>query len=189
MSDPDHTRLTLDEFACLVEQHQQRLHAFLYEMLGTRDGAFDLVQDTFTEAWQVAQRGAPPFVPGAAEAEVRRWLFRAGYNNACSRLRRRRLIQWESLDTASSSMIADLEMPFDERLAEQDALSRALAQLAPSDLAILLLRVIHGFSAAEAGAILNTSPANVNNRLARAKGRLRILYLRADHSAEEGAIR
>jgi len=182
-------RLTQEEFAGLVDGHQHRLHAYLAGLLGDAEGAFDLVQETFYEAWRAAQRGSPPFVPGAAEDEVRRWLFRAGSNDAISALRRRRLIRWESLEAIAWFEERPLDGPgesggpvgcagFEERVAEGDALRSALAEVSPQDVACLLLRVVHGFSAGEAGAILGTSADNVNNRLARAKQRLRAAYTR-----------
>lgn len=67
-------------------------------------------------------------------------------------------------------------MAFEDHLAESDILGAALARLAPQDAACLLLRVVHGFSAREAAQILNTTPDNVNTRLARAKQRLRAAY-------------
>jgi len=169
--------LSRDDFACLVERHQHPLHVYLAGLLGHEEQAFDLVQETFYEAWRAAQQGTPPFVPGTAESEVRRWLFRAGSNNAISLLRRRRLIHWQSLDRPDGPELAG-EHCFDEQLAESDALRTALRQLAPQDVACLLLRIVHEFSAAEVGLILHTSADNVNNRLARAKVRLRAAYAR-----------
>jgi RNA polymerase sigma-70 factor (ECF subfamily) len=142
------------------------------------------VQETFYEAWLAAQRGAPPFIPGTADGERQRWLFRAGSNNAISLLRRRRLIRWESLDCLDGPELPG-EEGFDEQLVESDALRAALRQLAPQDAACLLLRIVHGFSAAEVGLILNTSADNVNNRLARAKQRLRAAYARELPSQQE----
>ncbi|MFI5273477.1 MAG: RNA polymerase sigma factor [Ktedonobacterales bacterium] len=168
-------RLSHDEFARLVDQHQLRLHAYLAGLLGHTEQAFDLVQETFYDAWRAAQDGTPPLISGAAETEVRRWLFRAGSNNALTLLRRRRLIRWESLESLREPLL-DGHDAFDEQLAEHDALQSALDTLSPQDVACLLLRVVHGFSAAETGLILDTSADNVNNRLARAKQRLRAAY-------------
>ncbi len=178
------SRLSADGFAWLVDCHQHRLHVYLTGLLGHEDQAFDLVQETFYEAWQATQRGVPPFRPGVADAEVQRWLYRAASNNAISLLRRRRLIRWESLEREGCSELAG-DDAFDEQVAESDALQAALRQLTPDDVACLLLRVVHGFSAAEVGAILNTSADNVNNRLARAKQRLRAAYAREQSSQRE----
>ena len=177
-------RLTRNEFACLVDAHQHRLHVYLAGLVGSAELAFDLVQETFCEAWEAAQRGSPPFVPAPAADEVARWLFRAGSNNALSLLRRQRRFRWEPLDGVSDTLI-EPGGDFTQRVVERDALAAALDTLSPQDVACLLLRVVHGFSAAETGAILNTSAENVNNRLARAKQRLRAAYLDTPASLRE----
>lgn len=164
-----------EEFAVLVDQHQRQLHIYLAGLMGNVDAAFDLVQETFYDAWRAARKGLPPFCLGASENDVRRWLFRVASNNALSALRHTRLIRFESLDCVAEASGDDA--PFDELLVEGDAVRAALARLAPRDAACLLLRVVHGFSAAETGTILNTSSDNVNTWLARAKRRLRAAYM------------
>ena len=167
--------LSEDEFACLVDAHQHRLHAYLAGLTRQPEQAFDLVQETFYDAWQAACKAKPPFMPGTAEGDIRRWLYRVATNNAISMLRHHRLIRWEPLDNHAESLPAE-GMAFEDHLAESDILGAALARLAPQDAACLLLRVVHGFSAREAAQILNTTPDNVNTRLARAKQRLRAAY-------------
>jgi RNA polymerase sigma-70 factor (ECF subfamily) len=164
-----------DDFAYLVDTHQHRLHVYLAGLTGQPEQAFDLVQETFYDAWQAACKGKPPFVAGAAEVDVRRWLYRVATNNALSLLRHHRLIHWEPLDD-HVELLPDARTPFDDHLAESDVLRAALARLAPQDAACLLLRVVHGFNAREVGEMLRTSPENVNTRLARAKQRLRAAY-------------
>jgi RNA polymerase sigma-70 factor (ECF subfamily) len=179
--------LSSEEFTCLVKQYQHQLHVFLAGILGSSEGAFDLVQDTFYEAWKASQRGNPPFLSGADNNEVRRWIFRVGYNDAISFLRRKRLIRWESLDCIEEiPSISHDSFPFEQQLAEGDALQTALAQMSQQDVACLLLRIVHGFSAMEAGIILRTSPENINNRLARAKRRLCSVYFQ-QNNVQEGA--
>lgn len=167
--------LSEDDFAYLVDAYQHRLHVYLAGLTGQPEQAFDLVQETFYDAWRAACKAKPPFVPGAADADVRRWLYHVATNNAISLLRRHRLIHWEPLDN-QAELLPDAGMPFEDHLAESDILQAALARLAPQDAACLLLRVVHGFSAREAAQILNISPDNVNTRLARAKQRLRAAY-------------
>lgn len=168
-------RLSEDDFARLVDAHQHRLHVYLAGLTGQPEQAFDLVQETFYDAWRAACNAKPPFVPGVADEDVRRWLYRVATNNAISMLRHHRLIHWEPLDD-HAELLPDARTPFDDHLAESDTLQAALNRLAPQDAACLLLRVVHGFSAREVGQILNTSPDNVNTRLARAKQRLRAAY-------------
>ena len=166
------------EVTALVDRHQRSLYAFLRGFAENGEQARDLVQDAFAAAWRATQAGAPPFVPGTAEDEVRRWLFHTAYCRAIDLLRRRRLIRWESLDTlAEPEMDGGLPPPFEERVIEGEALRAALKQLAPQDAACLLLRAVHGLSATEVGAIVRATPEVVTKRLSRAKQRLRAAYL------------
>jgi RNA polymerase sigma-70 factor (ECF subfamily) len=181
-------RLSREEFARLVDRHQQRLHAYLAGLVGHEEQAFDLVQETFYDAWRAAQKGTPPFLAGADEADVRRWLYRVAFNNAISALRRSRRIRWESLEGVEEESLG-VEDPFEDRVAEGEALQAALAQLSPHDVACLLLRVVHGFSSGEVGLILDTSADNVNNRLARAKRRLRAAYARERQDRRKAGAR
>ena len=171
----------------MVDHHQQRLLSFLRGLIGSPEQAFDLVQDTFYEAWQATQKAAPPFTTDATDAERYHWLWRAAYHNALSALRRKRLIQWEPLDAAAEpSDLAHMgAWSFEERVVEGDALLAALAQLPPQDVACLLLRVVQGFSATEVGAIVGTTADNVNKRLSRAKQRLRAAYFQQNDQIEE----
>ncbi len=169
------TIISEDDFARLVDAYQHRLHVYLAGLTGQPEQAFDLVQETFYDAWRTACDGKPPFVVHAQDAEIRRWLYRVATNNALSLLRPHRLIRWEPLDS-HAEILPDARMPFEDHLAENDILQAALARLAPQDAACLLLRVVHGFSAREVGQILAMSPDNVNTRLARAKQRLRAAY-------------
>jgi RNA polymerase sigma-70 factor (ECF subfamily) len=167
------------EFTAMVNYYQGVLYSFLYGLVGNGEQAHDLTQDTFHDAWLATRRGVPPFstLRGPSE-DIRRWLFQAAYHRAISLLRRRRLIRFESLETRrEDEQEAAGSGSFEAALAEREALHRALGQLTPPDVACLLLRVVQGFSAAEAAAILETTPDNVNKRLSRAKQRLRVAYL------------
>lgn len=172
--------LSIAEFTALVDRHQRALHAFLRGWISNDEHARDLLQETFCAAWRAAQRGALPFVAGCPDEEARRWLFHTAYCQAVSALRRRKLIRWEPLDELSTPVEVVSLPTFEESIAEGEALRAALAQLNPDDVACLLLRVAHGFSAAETGAIMGTSPEVINKRLSRAKQRLRAAYLAQD---------
>jgi DNA-directed RNA polymerase specialized sigma24 family protein len=124
---------------------------------------------------------------------VRRWLFHTAYCRAVDHLRRRKLIRWEPLETATDAVFGGQLPAFEDALAEDEAVRAALATLAPSDAACLLLRVVHGFSAAEVGAIVGAivgaAPEVVTKRLSRAKQRLRAAYLAQNASMVEERIR
>ncbi len=167
------------DFTALVQHHQGALYGFLCGLVAQPEQARDLLQDTFHDAWRAARRQEPPFTADAAPEVLRRWLFQAAYHRAISLLRRQRLIRWESLEEryARDPNGFSALLPFEENIAEREALQAALARLTPPDVACLLLRIVQGFSAAEAGEIMGASPDVVNKRLSRAKQRLRVAYL------------
>ena len=170
---------SLTEFTGVVDRHQNALCAFLHHLVGDLDQAYDLMQDTFHDAWRAAREGSAPFVAESDDDQIRRWLFRVAYYKGIAMLRRRRLIRWESLDFLLSfggEPEGDAQ-PFEDQLAESEALRAALARLAPQERACFLLRAAHGLSAAEVGQIVGASPEVVRKRLSRARQHLRAIYL------------
>ncbi|MBA3824276.1 MAG: sigma-70 family RNA polymerase sigma factor [Ktedonobacterales bacterium] len=176
---PENPPPSAHAFDEIVQRHQQALGHFLYRFTGQVEQAHDLVQETFLDAWRVAQLGHAPFATSDDEG-IRRWLFHAAYCKAISVLRRRRVIRWEPLTPVLEDQISaatNATLSFEDRIAEVEILRAALAQLAQPDIACLLLRVVEGFSYTEIGHIIEASPEAVMKRLARAKQRLRAAYL------------
>jgi RNA polymerase sigma factor (sigma-70 family) len=172
----------LDEFTALCERCQGHLSAFLRGIVGDDELARDLARDTLLAAWRVARNGTPPFTAGHDDDERRRWLFHVAYRRAVSALCHRRVIHWGSLDAlmgehARASEAHPSLTGFEDRVAESHALRAALAALAPRDAACVVLIVVCGFTAAETGAIVGASARAVAKRFARAKLRLRDVYL------------
>jgi RNA polymerase sigma-70 factor (ECF subfamily) len=168
---------SLERFTALLERCQWPLYTFLRDIVGEEEQARDLAQDTFYDAWRVAQHGLPPFDNAGTERDMRRWLFHAGYNRAISTLRRRRLIQWLPLESVTISL------SFEEQLAESQAVHAALAVLTPADAACLLLMVVQGFTAMETAQVIGATPQAIAKRFARAKQRLRAAYLAQNPAA------
>ena len=167
------------DFTALVNRHQGALFGFLCGLVVNPEQARDLTQDAFHDAWRAASRRQPPFTAASPPEAMRRWLFQVAYHRAISLLRRRRLIRWESLEESHEQHpdAYAAYLPFEEHIAEREAVQAALASLTPPDVACLLLRVVQGFSAAEAGEIIGAPPDIINKRLSRAKQRLRAAYL------------
>ncbi|HET9110487.1 MAG TPA: sigma-70 family RNA polymerase sigma factor [Ktedonobacterales bacterium] len=181
------TPLSLAAFSATVERRQASLYGFLHGLLGDPEQARDLTQDTFHDAWRTNQTGAPPWTIAHDDDERRRWLFQVAYRRAISQLRRRKIIRWASLDwpgfmdrapeDASVPELLDDAISFEQRVVEAEAMRTALARLTPDDAACLLLRVAHGFSAAEVASVLGVTTDAVAQRLSRARRRLRSVYL------------
>lgn len=175
------------QFAEMLDQHQQPLYTFLYGMLGNAEEARDLVQDTVIQAWHMVQRQAAPFDQPRPAVEIRRWLMRVAYFAALSTLRHKRVIRWQSLDADLLTSENSTTARFEDTIADQQVLAEVLAQLTPKDAACLLLIVVQGYSVSDVAAILHASPAAIAKRFTRAKQRLRAVYLKQQDDFQRGS--
>jgi RNA polymerase sigma-70 factor (ECF subfamily) len=167
-------------FAKLVERHRRELHVHCYRMLASFEEAEDAVQETFLRAWRKRQT----YESGTS---FRAWLFRIATNASIDALRRR------SRRVPSLGSVADVPwlQPYPDRLLEEIApsdeepdaviVARETIELAfiaviqllpPRQRAVLILRDVLGWSAAETAALLETSVAAVNSGLQRAHATL-----------------
>jgi putative glutamine amidotransferase len=169
---------SLAVFAALLATLQDPLRGFVRGMVGSVEQAQDITQDVFVDAWRASARGQAPFDGTRDEAAMRRWLFHVAYQRAVSALRHRAVLHVESLDDDLSVEASRLyeSAPFEDRVAETQALQAALDALDPQDAACLLFSAAQGFTALEIATILEITPAAAKKRLARAKQRLRAAY-------------
>jgi RNA polymerase sigma-70 factor (ECF subfamily) len=155
----------------LVERYQQRLGGYLFHLLGDRDLALDLTQDTFVRAYTAL--GATR--PGLA---LRPWLFRIATNLAYDLLRRRRRIAWVPL-----SVVEDRARDDAAPIEDQELVRLALRRLRPEDQVVLVLCGIEDHSYAEAATTLDSTPDAVRKRLSRAKDNFRVVYAELSRSS------
>lgn len=149
-------------------------------VLGTAQGADDVVQDATERALRAASR----FDPGA---DVRPWFLRIVANTARNRRRARgrraalvvRAAHRRDLDGASPE---DHLVSSDER----ELVLRALNRLAPDDRLVLALRHFDGLSEREMAISMACPNGTVKSRLARATARLRHELGASDHRGRGG---
>ncbi len=166
-------------FAALVHPLHRQLLAHCYQMLGSAHDAEDAVQDTLLRAWRALDRFEE-------RSSVRSWLYRIA-TNVCLTALERRPARALPLDLGPPSDPAEPLRPALEDTPwlgplpddpEERALTRegvelafivALQRLPPNERAALLVRDVLGFSAKEAAAVFDATPAAVNSALQRAR--------------------
>jgi RNA polymerase sigma-70 factor (TIGR02960 family) len=183
-----------DELAGL---HRRELHVHCYRMLASFDDAEDAVQEALLRAW----RGRDGLSHGP---EYRAWLYRIATNVCLDMLRQR------SRQAAAMRTYADVpwlqpypdllldevsagDAPADvaiERETIELAFLVALQVLPPRQRAVLIVRDVLGWSAADAAALLGISTAAANSAVQRARLQLRahLPPRRADWQVTEPSV-
>ena len=174
-----------EDFIEQAAPFRAELIAHCYRMLGSVHDAEDLVQETYLRGW----RAYEAFEERAA---LRTWLYRIA-TTACLRAleNRARRVLPAGLGAASVDPDADLdgnggayqwleplpdaltpETAFTTRQSVRLAVASALQELPARQRAVLILRDVVQFSAAEVAELLETTPAAVNSALQRARAHL-----------------
>jgi RNA polymerase sigma-70 factor, ECF subfamily len=174
-----------DAFRELTERYRRELQLHIYRIVGSTQDAEDLLQETLLAAW----RGLEQF---EGRASVRAWLYRIATNRSLDALRasRRRAeeqrvtqmpepTRWDEplwLEPYPDVLLDGIpdEAPGpDARYETREAIALAfvagLQHLPPQQRAVLVLRDVLGYRAAEAAEILATSEASINSLLRRAR--------------------
>ena len=194
-------------FERLVGRYRRELYAHCYRMLGSVQDAEDALQESLLGAWQ----GMAGF---EGRSSLRAWLYRVT-TNACLRLiarSPRRMLSpdhgppWRETDdlgepvtgpvwlepwpdeVSSLSSGPDPEASYQRRESVELAFVAALQHLPGTQRAVLILREVLEFSAAEVARILGTTPASVNSALQRARKAVDHRIPPADQQAELEAL-
>src|SRR4030095_4710535 len=170
-----------DDFPTLTRRYERELLAHCYRMSGSVHEAEDLVQETFLRAWKASG-------DFEGRSSVRTWLYRIATNVCLTNLegRPRRPLptgrgtpdQLAGDALEQNNEIAWLEPVPDAAVvvAERDSIRlafvAALQHLPARQRAVLILRDVLRWSAAEVAEALDTSSVAVNSALQRAHAQL-----------------
>ncbi|GAA1263210.1 RNA polymerase subunit sigma-70 [Pseudonocardia aurantiaca] len=179
-------------FVSLVERHRRELQVHCYRMLGSFDEAEDMVQEAFLRAWRRRETYA-------GRSTFRAWLYRIATNACLDHLERNPRRPMPVAGAPGHSEVPWLQ-PFPDQMLDQVApvadepdavvVARETIELAflvavqhlpPRQRAVLMLRDVLGWRAAETAELLESSVASVNSALQRARATLR------DHLPERRA--
>lgn len=183
----------------LLESHRTELTGYCYRVLGSAFEAEDAVQDTFVRAWRAYDRFE-------GRSSLRSWLYRIATNVCMDSLnagnRRARPVDLTPATPLAQAALSPrpdntwLEPVPDARVLPshsdpaQTAVAResvrlafmaALQHLPPKQRAVLILREVLAWKAAEVAELLETTTASVNSALQRARATL------AEHAGAEEA--
>lgn len=166
-------------FDALVGRFRTELAAHCYRLLGGIQDAEDAVQETLLGAW----RGLATF---EGRSSLRTWLYRIA-TNVCLRTlakRPKRLLSpaygpaWTSTENLGEFVTGPIWLEpwpddpaerYERRETVELAYVAALQHLPGTQRAVLLLRDVLEYSAAETADLLDTTPAAVNSALQRAR--------------------
>ena len=193
------------EFGEVLEQHRGELRVHCYRMLGSLDDAEDLVQETFLRAWRYRHTYT-------GRSSIRAWLYRIATNACLDQLTRhpRRPreapappgaapalaaqpaaeIQWlqpypDSLLDPATPDEASPDVTVVAKETIELAYLAVIQHLPPRQRAVLILRDVLGWSAAEVADLLGGSVPAVKSALQRARATLK---QRLPRRREEWAI-
>ena len=177
-------------FGALVAPHRSELHAHCYRMLGSVYDAEDALQETLLRAWKSLARFE-------GRSSLRSWLYTIATNTCLNHIAKRPKHRVLPVDYGPATdphtgpgepliesvwvePYPDEQLGLDDGLAGPEARYElresvelafvvALQHLPAAQRAILILREVLGFSAAEVAETLETTVAGVNSGLQRAR--------------------
>src|SRR5690242_5929950 len=179
-----------EDFTSLTGRFRGELLAHCYRMLGSAEVAEDLVQETYLRAWRA-------YDGFEGRSSVRSWLYRIASNGCLTAIERRGRRPLPSglggpAEEAEAAVVAGLDVPWlqpfpDGLLAGESedpaavaasragirlALVAALQHLSARQRAVLILRDVLEWPAAQVADLLGTTTTAVNSGLRRARDQL-----------------
>lgn len=175
-----------DAFRQLTDPYRRELQLHIYRIVGSSQDAEDLLQETLLAAWRSLEQFE-------GRASVRAWLYRIATNRALDALRAsrrrpedlQRMIEMPEptrygepvwLEPYADALLEDIrdeapgpEARYEAREAIALAFTVGLQHLPPQQRAVLVLRDVLGFRAAEVAEMLDMTEPSVNSLLRRTR--------------------
>lgn len=160
-------------FERIYDEYQTPIFNFIFHLVGNREIAADLTQDTFYKAYRALPRMD-------ANLKLSAWLYSIAKHTAYDTLRRRKLIAWTSLPDHDHEP-ADLDRADpQETIGTTELVRQTLEQMPQQYRQALQLYTQHGLSYAEIARTLGIAESGVKMFLSRARHSFRECYRALD---------
>ena len=168
--------MTEDKFLELVHEHKARVYQHTLYLLGNREDAEDITQETFIKGWQHRTKLRPK--------TARSWLLKCA-QNLCFNLLKRNKFQVPlaegddaELETLMHTHSNQSQPSPDEVVIQQElkeSVQCAIRKLPPDMRAVIVMREMDGMSFKEIAEVLEQPEGTVKSTVFRARKRLREL--------------
>ena len=148
-------------YEALVSRYSARIIAFTRHMLGSKEDAEDVTQETFAAAYNAMIADERPL-------NVKPWLYRIARNRSLNHMRRQTAIGVDSFD----HHVADHGQTVDDKVAKREdfrLLMGDIGELAETQRTALLLREIDALSYEQIAEAMDTTVPSVKSLLVRAR--------------------
>lgn len=161
-------RKDIDEaaFIAAYDAYAEPLFRYCYFRVYDRERARELMQETFTKAWDHLQKGR-------VIENMRPFLYAVAHNVCVNETVRAKAFSLDEMNERAGFDPEDAEAPSPERNAEFSLLMDRLADMRDGDRELLTLRYVNGLAVSEIAEALGEAPNTVSVRLRRALDRLR----------------
>ena len=167
------------DFDGLVDRYEKPIYNLVYRLLGDREEAADLTQETFVAAYR-------SYSTFRGESTAYTWLYRIAVNKCKNKFKekdRRKEYEGLSLDggvddegsrnVIEKSVISENPEAVLRRKELKEQIEQAITKLPPDYRVVAVLRDLHGLSYEEIAKTADLSVDVVRTRLARARNMLR----------------
>ena len=172
--------MTEDKFLELVNEHKARIYQHTLYLLGNREDAEDITQETFIKAWEHRSKLRPK--------TARSWMLKCA-QNLCFNLLKRNKFQVHLTAGDETDPETELETlmhahsgrsnPSPDEIVIQRELKEsvqcAISKLPPDMRSVIIMRELNGMSFKEIAEILEQPEGTVKSTVFRARKRLREL--------------
>ena len=163
----------ISAFEKLISLYEKKIYNYCYRMTNNREDAEDLTQDVFIKVY----RNLKNF---KGNSKFSTWIYRIAYNACVDKHRKKKKIQFFSLDsgnhdnTGNTQLVSNNPLPEDEIIQKEryKKIQECIANLKPKYKTVIILRDIQNYSYEEIAEILQMPLGTVKSHISRARAAL-----------------